>query len=386
MRRVKPGLEVLLQQEMDLIRDKRVGLVTNNSAVTGDAVHVVDALLAGGVRLTALYGPEHGVRGDIADGQEITSGNDPRTGVPVYSLYGPTKKPTAEMLAGIDVMLYDLQDVGARFYTFTYTMSYCMQACAESGKPFIVLDRPNPIGGLAVEGNVLDKNFASFVGLHPIPVRHGMTIGELATFFNSEFLIGADLTVVTCQGWKRSMYFDETGLPWVMPSPNMPTLDAAILFVGTCFIEGTNVSEARGTCKPFEMIGAPWVDACALADRLNSLDLPGVRFRPVHFIPNASKHQQQQCAGVQIHITERNAVRSVETGMHLVKALQDLHPNDFEFRPAGASGKSHFDLLAGTDKTRLAIQAGVPVSEIVLSWQEGLRRFMILKQRHGLYL
>lgn len=386
MRRVKPGLEILLDQQLDLIRGKRVGLVTNHSAVTGEAVHIVDALLAGGVRLSALYGPEHGVRGDVADGKEIASGTDPRTGVPVFSLYGPTKKPTPEMLAGVDVILYDLQDVGARFYTYTYTMSYVMQACAENRKEFIVLDRPNPVGGQAVEGNILDTNFASFVGLHPISIRHGMTIGELATFFNKELLFGADLTVVPCQGWKRSMYFDETGLPWVMPSPNMPTLEAAILYTGTCFIEGTNCSEARGTSKPFEMAGAPWVDAFKLADHLNLLGLPGVRFRPVHFIPNASKHQGQQCNGVQIHITERTEVRTVETGMHLIKALQDLHPNDFQFREAGPSGKAFFDLLAGTDKTRLAIQAGASVEEIMSSWQEQLRSFMATRQHYLIYM
>lgn len=386
MRKVRPGLEVLLEQEMDLIRGKRVGLVTNHSAVMSNTTHIVDALLAGGVKVTALFGPEHGVRGDVADGQEIASGKDPRTGIPVYSLYGPTKKPTADMLMNVDVILYDLQDVGARFYTFTYTMSLVMQACAETRRPFIVLDRPNPVNGIAVEGNILDTNFASFVGLHPIPIRHGMTIGELATFFNNELGFNADLTVVTCQGWKRSLWFDETGLPWVTPSPNMPSLDAAILYTGTCFIEGTNVSEARGTAKPFEMCGAPWVDAYKLADHLNALDLPGVRFRPVHFIPCSSKHQQQPCNGVQVHIMDRNEVRSVETGLHLVKALQDLHPDDFQFRPAGQSGKHFFDLLLGTDKVRLAIQSGAPVNEIIGSWQEDLRRFMETRHNHLLYM
>ncbi len=222
MKRVKPGLEVLLEQEMSLVRGRRVGLVTNHSAVTSDVTHIVDALLGAGVNLVALYGPEHGVRGDVADGQEIASGTDTRTGLPVHSLYGPTRKPTREMLAGVEVMLYDLQDVGARFYTYTYTMSYVMQACAEHGKQFVVLDRPNPINGQAVEGNVLQTDFASFIGLHPIPIRHGMTVAELATFFNDELGFSADLEVVLCQGWKRAMWFDQTGLPWVMPHCSTP--------------------------------------------------------------------------------------------------------------------------------------------------------------------
>jgi len=385
MLRVKPGLEVLLEQNLSLVRGRRVGVVTNHSAVTSDLAHIVDVLLAAGVNLTALYGPEHGVRGDIADGQEIPSGKDPRTGVAVHSLYGPTKKPTPEMLAGVDVVLYDLQDIGSRFYTYTYTMSYVMQACAENNKQFIVLDRPNPVNGLAVEGNILDTNFASFIGLHPIPIRHGMTVGELAMLFNGQLGFGADLEVVTCQGWKRAMYFDQTGLPWVMPSPNMPTLEAGLLYPGLCFIEGTNVSEARGTSKPFEMAGAPWIDGYELARKLNAAQVPGVGFRPVHFIPTASKHQQQPCGGVQVHVMDRDKLRAVEVGLHLVKALHDLYPNDFQFRPPGPSGKHFFDLLAGTDKTRLALQAGVPVDEIIALWQNELREFMRIRQTYLLY-
>jgi len=385
MQKVKPGLEVLLEQKLGLVRGKRVGVITNHSAVTRDLAHIVDVLLGAGLKVTALYGPEHGVRGDIADGKEIPSGKDPRTGIPVFSLYGPTKKPTPEMLAGVDVILYDLQDVGARFYTYTYTMSYVMQACAENRKQFIVLDRPNPITGIAVEGNMLQPGFGSFIGLHPMPIRHGMTIGELAAYFNDELHFGADLEIVPCQGWKRAMWFDQTGLPWVMPSPNMPTLDAGLLYPGTCFIEGTNVSEARGTSKPFEMAGAPWVDGYALAARLNSLDLPGVRFRPVHFIPSASKHQGAACGGVQVHIMKRDAVRAVDVGLHLVKTLHDIYPNDFQFRAPGPSGKHFFDLLAGTDKIRLAIQAGVPVDEIVASWQNELGAFMRARQKYLLY-
>jgi uncharacterized protein YbbC (DUF1343 family) len=385
MSRVTPGLEVLIQQS-DVLKGKRVGLVTNHSAVTSDTTHIVDALLAAGVKITALYGPEHGVWGHVADGAEIKDGTDPRTGLPAFSLYGPTKKPTPEMLQDVDVLVYDLQDIGARFYTFTYTMSYCMQACAENGKQYIVLDRPNPVNGTSVEGNILDTNFSSFVGMHPIPIRHGMTIGELAGLFNNEYGFGADLKVIQCQGWKRDMWFEETGLPWVMPSPNMPTIEAAILYTGICYIEGTNVSEARGTSKPFEMAGAPWVDAYKLADYLNALSLPGVRFRPVHFIPNASKHQGVSCSGVQVHIMDRNAMRStVEIGMHLIKALQDFCPDDYQFRTASPSGKSFFDLLAGTDKTRLAIQAGVSIDDLLASWKPELDQFKQIRQKYLLY-
>ncbi len=385
MLKVKPGLDVLVERELGLIRGKRVGLVTNHSAIASNLAHVVDVLIDVGVNLTALFGPEHGVRGDVADGKEIPSGKDPRTGIPVYSLYGPTRKPTPEMLENVDVLIYDLQDVGARFYTYTYTMSLAMQACAENGKQFIVLDRPNPINGIAVEGNILEKEFASFVGLHPIPIRHGMTIGELAMLFNNQYAFGADLEVIPVQGWKRAMWFDETKLPWVMPSPNLPTLEAALLFPGTCFIEGTNVSEARGTSKPFEMVGAPWADGYKLAEYLNAIGLEGVGFRPASFIPTASKHQNEPCSGVQIHIFQREKVNAVLIGLYLIKAFHDLFPNDFQFRPPGPSGKTHFDLLLGTDKVRLAIEAGAEVDEIIDSWEDDLYKFKQIRQKYLLY-
>ena len=373
---VKPGLEVLIEERLDLVQGKRVGVVTNHSAVTRDTTHIVDALLKAGVNITALYGPEHGVWGHVADGQEIESGKDPRTGIPVFSLYGATRKPTPEMLEPVDTMIYDLQDVGVRFYTFTYTMSYAMQACAENGKKFIVLDRPNPINGLNVEGNILDMKFASFVGMHPIPQQHGMTIGELARLFNGEYGFNADLEVIPCKGWERCMWFDETGLPWVMPSPNMPTLDAAIVYPGMCLMEGTNVSEARGTAKPFEMCGAPWVDGFKLADHLNSLEIPGVRFRATYFIPLTSKHKDQPCSGVQVHVMDRDQINAVEVGLHVVKSLQDLHPGDFKYRERDESGVNHFDRLSGTEKTQNALAAGVPVKEIMASWTPEQEKFL----------
>ena len=376
MAAVKPGLEVLIEEKLDLLQGRKVGVVTNHSAVTSDTTHIVDALLKAGVNITALYGPEHGVWGHVADGAEIDSSKDPRTGLPVFSLYGATRKPTPEMLEGVDVMVYDLQDVGARFYTFTYTMSYTMQACAETGKKFIVLDRPNPINGNAVEGRILDPKFASFVGLHPIPMRHGMTIGELARMFNGEYGFNADLEVIPCKGWERDMWFDDTGLPFVWPSPNIPTVDSALMFTGTCLIEGTNVSEARGTTKPFEMVGAPWVDAFKTADHLNGLGLPGVRFRATYFIPLTSKHKDQPCGGVQVHIMDRDEINPVEVGMHVVKTLQDLHPGDFQYRERNAEGRDHFDLISGSDDVENSLKAGMPVKEIMASWTGELEKFL----------
>jgi uncharacterized protein YbbC (DUF1343 family) len=326
------------------------------------------------------------VRGDVSSGEHIPSGVDTRTGIHVYSLYGPIKKPTPETLAGVDTVIFDIQEIGSRFHTYTWTMTYVMQACAENKKQFIVLDRPNPVSGTVVEGNVLDPLFASFIGLYPVAIRHGMTMGELALYLNGQFGFGAELEVVNCIGWKRAMWFDQTGLPWVMPSPNMPTPDAALLYSGTCLIEGTNVSEGRGTTKPFEMIGAPWIEPYVLAERLNSLDLPGVRFRPVNFIPFTSKHQGQPCAGVQVHIMDRAAVRSVEVGLNVIAAIRDLHPNELQFRPPGTSGKHYFDLLAGTDSVRIALQEGVPAAEIMESWRDELREFIRAREKYLLYI
>ena len=385
MTKVRPGLEVFLEQRMDLVRGLRVGLVTNHSAVTREFTHAVDALMNAGVRLTAVFGPEHGVRGDTADGQEIPSSVDIRTGIPVYSLYGQIKKPTPEMLSNIDVLLYDIQDVGCRFYTYTYTMSYSMQSCGQNGKRFVVLDRPNPVSGKTVEGNILDTEYSSFVGLHPIPIRHGMTAGEMATLLNAELCFNADLEIVECQGWKRSMWFDETNLPWIVPSPNMPTLDAALLYGGLCMIEGTNVSEGRGTTKPFEMVGAPWTDGYVIAEQLNSLNLPGVYFRPVFFTPCTSKHQQQKCSGIQVHVLDRDVVKAVDVGLHVIKTFHDLYPEDFQFRPPGTSGKHFFDLLAGTNEIRIAIEEGVSVDDIVETWRKELQDFIRVRQKYLIY-
>jgi uncharacterized protein YbbC (DUF1343 family) len=381
---VKTGLDVLLAEKLDLLRGRRVGLVTNPTGVTSDLESTVDVLhRAPGVQLAALFGPEHGFRASAPDGVAVTSGRDRRTGLPVHSLYGPTKKPTPEMLAGLDVLVFDLQDCGARFYTYTWTLRYSLEAAAENRLPLLVLDRPNPIGGEAVEGPVLDRRFASFVGDWPIPIRHGLTLGELATLFNRT--IGADLTVVRMQGWRRAMWFDDTGLPWVLPSPNLPTLEAATVYPGTCLVEGTNLSEGRGTSRPFEFVGAPWVDDDDLALALNALRLPGVRFRPVVFMPTASKHSESTCGGVQVHVLDRQAFQPVATGVYLLATIQRLYPGDFRWLPTSWEGQPpHLDLLAGTDRLRQAIDAGVPVADILAEWQPGLAAF--LQERAGVLL
>lgn len=382
---IEPGIDVLIHDRLSLVAATRVGLVTNHSAVTRDLTHSVDALLAAGVEVAALFGPEHGIRGDAPDGKEIASGVDVRTGIPIRSLYGVTKKPTPEMLSDLDVVLFDIQDIGCRFYTYIWTMALVMEACAESGKRFIVLDRPNPVGGTIVEGNILEAEYRSFVGLYPVPIRHGLTVGEMALYLNGEIGRGTDVEVVPCRGWERGMWFGETGLPWVMPSPGMPTLDTATLYPGTCLIEGTNVSEGRGTCRPFEIIGAPWIDPHALAEYLDALHLPGVKFRPLHFVPWTSKHSGENCGGVQVHIIDRESVRSVLTGIHIVKACHDLYPGDFRLRDPASDGRSFFDLLAGTSRVRTAIQDHLSVDELVRSWYDELGVFLAATNRYWLY-
>jgi len=382
---VKTGLDVLLAEKLHLLRGRRVGLVTNPTGVTSDLQSTVDVLhRAAGVHLAALFGPEHGFSASAPDGVAVASERDRRTGLPVHSLYGPTKKPTPEMLAGLDVLVFDLQDCGARFYTYTWTLLYCLEAAAENGLPLLVLDRPNPIGGEAVEGPVLDRRFASFVGDWPIPIRHGLTLGELATLFNRS--IGADLSVVHMQGWRRAMWFDETGLPWVLPSPNLPTLEAAMVYPGTCLVEGTNLSEGRGTSRPFEFVGAPWIDGDDLALAMNALRLPGVRFRPVTFAPTTSKHSGSTCGGVQVHVLDRQALRPVETGVHLLATIKRLYPGDFRWLPTSWEGQPpHVDLLAGTDRLRQALDAGVPVADIIAEWQPGLAAFLPEREAALLY-
>lgn len=382
---VTTGLQTLLSEEIGDLKGLTVGVTANHAAVTFDLVHIADALQRAGVRIGALFGPEHGARGDIADGQSVEDFLDERLGVPVYSLYGRVRRPTAEMLKGIDVMLVDVQDAGARFYTFVHTMAEVMAACGEHGLPVWVLDRPNPITGLSPEGTVLEPEFASFVGLFGVPIRHGLTAGELALLFSGRFGVDCDLRVVGMSGWKREMYYDATGLPWVMPSPNMPSLDTAIVYPGTCLLEGTNVSEGRGTTRPFEILGAPWVNAGDIRARLEEYALPGVAFREAYFTPCDSKFRGENCSGLQVYVTDRESFRPVLTGVAIVSAFHDVCPNDFAFRPPAEHGRRFFDLLAGTARVRESIESGVSPWEIAESWADEVSGFEELSRAIMLY-
>ncbi len=374
---VRLGLEVLLESQLDRIQGGRMGVVASPSSVDRDLTSVVERLWrAPGVRLTALFGPEHGLRGAAQAGDEVGTVTDPATGLPAYSLYGDTKKPTPDMLHDVDVLVVDLQDGGVRFYTYLYTLAYVMQAAAEQGKRVIVLDRPAPLGGLRVEGPVLDPAYASFVGLYPIPIRYGMTIGEIARLFNEAFGIGCDLEVVWMDGWRRAMWFDQTGLPFISPSPNLPTLDSLTVYPGLCLFEGTSLSEGRGTTRPFEYIGAPWIDAAKLAGRMNDLALAGVRFRPVYFVPTFSKHQGVLCQGVHVFVTDREAFRPVDVALHLLQQVKRAYPEQFAWRePWRSDGHPPIDLLTGGSRVRTHLDADQPIPALVDGWGAELRDF-----------
>ena len=383
-----PGIEVLQEEHLDLLRGKRVGLVTNPTGVDRRLRSTVDLLAQHpDVQLVALFGPEHGVRGDAQAGAHVGPARDRATGLPVHSLYGEHREPTPAMLEGIEVLVFDLQDVGARFYTYPYTLAGVLRAARRAGIPVIVPDRPNPVGGLGVEGPVLEPEYASFVGMIPVPIRHGMTLGELARLFNQEFGIGAQLQVVPMRGWTRAQAEPGRVLPWVMPSPNMPTPDTARVYPGTALLEGTNISEGRGSTRPFEIVGAPFVDADALAARMNALHLPGVQFRPLWFTPTFSKHAGQLCGGVQLHVTDREAFAPVRTGLALIKTIHDVYPDQFRFLQGNATNQDRpfFDLLAGNAWIRQAILDGQPLESIEARWQPELRRFEELRRRYLLY-
>ena len=376
--RVRLGSELLL--ESGSLRNQRVGVVSNPASVDAEFRHIVRTLAtAPDVTLAAIFGPQHGYRADVQDNMiETAHERDPARGVPVYSLYSETREPTADMLKGIDVLVIDLQDVGSRIYTFIYTMANCLRAARKHGLPVIVTDRPNPIGGENIDGPMLVKGFESFVGLFPIPMRHGMTIGELAKFFNDACGIGADLTVVPMEHWRRSMYFDETALPWIMPSPNMPALETAVVYPGTVLFEGTNISEGRGTTRPFELIGAPWVDAEALTDTLAAHRLPGVHFRAVAFEPTFQKHAKRGCGGCQIHVLDRTKFPAVESAIAVLAGIRAQSPAQFEWRQPPYEyehEKLPIDILAGSNELREQIETGVPVGAISDGWRESREAF-----------
>jgi len=403
---VRLGVEVLFEKHLDLIRGKRVGLITNPTGVDSKLESVIELFRAHPeVKLVSLYGPEHGVRGNAQAGEYVAFYFDEQLKLPVFSLYGQSQKPPADMLTNIDeymrrfdtqhagkqveagmiqsvdVMVFDLQDAGTRVYTYLATMAYAMQACAEAGIPFIVLDRPNPINGVTMEGPVLEYPArSSFIGLYPIPLRHGMTVGELARLFNAQFLKKkVALTVVPMENWTRDEWFDETSLPWVIPSPNLPTPDSATVYPGQVLLEGTGLSEGRGTTKPFELFGAPWIDGYALARKLNDLHLPGVKFREAWFTPTFSKFSGKLCGGCQLHVTDRSAYRPVATVLAELAAIKQLYGDKL------ALHASYFDNVMGTSTVREALQRGEPVEKIVAGFKPGLDEFARLREPYLLY-
>jgi uncharacterized protein YbbC (DUF1343 family) len=381
------GSDVLFDRQ--LLRGRTIGLVCNPASIDAQFRHVTDRAEAGGVRLGALFGPQHGFRSDLQENMiESPHGQAKCRRVPVYSLYSETREPTAEMLAGLDALVIDLQDVGTRIYTYIYTMANCLRTAARHGLPVIVCDRPNPIGGVAVEGPMLEPGYESFVGQFPIPMRHGMTIGELAHLFNEHFGLGAKLEVVAMQGWTREQYADETGLPWVLPSPNIPTLDSAIVYPGAVLFEGTNISEGRGTTRPFELLGAPWVHPEAAAQRLNSLGLPGVHFRPVLFEPTFHKHAKVACGGCQPHVTSRTEFRAVEAGIAILDAFQTAGSPPFAWRDPPyeyEADKMPIDILYGSAALRERDPLEVSARDLARSWEGEVERFDALRQKFLIY-
>jgi uncharacterized protein YbbC (DUF1343 family) len=385
---VRLGSDVLLGSHH--LRGARVGIVCNHASVDHAFRHVVDRLIdEPDVELAAIFGPQHGFRSDVQDNMiETPHRDDPTRRVPVYSLYSDTREPTADMLQGLDALVIDLQDIGARIYTYIYTMANCLRAAARHGVRVIVCDRPNPIGGRRVEGASLVAGFESFVGQFPIPMRHGMTIAELARMFNDHFSIGATLEVVPMERWQRSMYWDQTRLPWVMPSPNMPTLDTAIVYPGTVLFEGLTLSEGRGTTRPFELVGAPWIDADRFAQAMNELDLPGVYFRPAVFQPTFQKHAQQTCGGCQIHVLQRDDFRPVLTGAALIHMFRRFDPNRFAWRPPPYEyehDKAPIDILAGSDVFRRQIETDTSLQAIAASWIGDEAEFHRIRRPYLLY-
>ncbi len=387
--KVKTGADLLFTKYFHLIKGKNVGLVTNHTGILSNGMHIADALFENKqVHLVALFGPEHGVRGDTTG--PVGNSIDKKTGVTAYSLYGKTYKPTPEMMKGIDVMIFDIQDVGARFYTFISTLGFTMEAAAEKGIPFIVLDRPDPIGGFYVDGPVAEDSMRSFVAYAPIPTAYGMTTGELAEMYNGEGWLHngkkCNLIVAKMDGWNRHMWYDQTGLKWIKPSPNMPTLATATVYTGTCIFEGTNVSEGRGTDKPFEYIGAPWLNAEKIAAELNELKLKGVKFESLDLTPTmrpnnayAPKYNNQKCSDVYVKVTDRNTFEPVRAGLYLLWAIRKDDPGKFKFKD------KTFDRLCGTPEVREMLEQGKTPEEIFASWEPALSHFKKLRANYLLY-
>ena len=377
---IRAGLDTVENKWPKNLKGARAGLLVHPASVDCKFEHAVDLFRKSGkFQLKALFGPQHGIRGETQDNMIEWEGFvDRKTGLPVYSLYGHARKPEPAMLKDIDAMVIDMQDIGSRYYTFIWTMDLCMEACQEMNKSVVILDRPNPIGGHITEGPVLDSAFTSFVGQRPLPIRHGMTLGEIGTYFKNEFYPSLDLHIIPVQGWNRKIWFDDTDLPWVPPSPNMPTLDTATVYPGMCLLEGTNLSEGRGTTRPFETFGAPFIDPEASATRLKEFKLPGVIFRPMFFQPTFQKHAGKLCGGAQIHIVNREKFKPFKTGVAVLKAMHDLYPEDFRWKQPPyeyETEKMPIDILAGTDRLRLDIERGEKLDRMEEWWQEECGKF-----------
>jgi len=389
-KQVKLGVEKLLEAQSHLVRGAKVGLICNQASVDHNYRHAADLLHEHPeVDLRALFGPQHGIRGDVQDNMiETAHGIDPQTGLPIHSLYSETREPTEQMLQDLDVLVFDMQDVGCRIYTFAYTMANSMIAARRFGKKVIVCDRPNPITGEQVAGNVLEPEQASFVGQFAIPTRHAMTLGELANLFNQHFGIGCDLEIVKMDGWERTDWQDQTDAPWVMPSPNIPTIDSATVFPGTVHFEGTQLSEGRGTTRPFELVGAPYINPEDYARRLNERELPGVYFRSCIFRPTFQKHAGTSCGGVQIHVLDREKFEPVFAGITMVQVAHDMYPDEFRWKEPPYEyvyDRNPFDVIAGTSSIREAIESGSSIKALEESWAKDLSEFSRVREKHLFY-
>ena len=390
--KIATGADLLLSENIDLVEGQNLGIITNHTALLSNGTHLVDALYNSEfrIKIVALFGPEHGIRGQAKAGEVIENGIDEKTQAPIYSLYGKNKKPTKEMLKGVNVLIFDMQDVGARFYTYLSTLYYSLQAAAENNIPIIVLDRPNPIGGNYVDGPIRQDSLNSFVGIAPIPIAHGMTFGELANYFNDENLLGnnlhATLEVLKMKNWKRNYFFDELNLSWIKPSPNITDLQTAIVYPGTCLIEGTNISEGRGTTQPFLTIGAPFIKAKQLVNGLRKFKIKGLTFTETSFtpkdIPNVSvnpKYKEKLCYGISIKVIDKRKVESVKFGITLISVLHKLYPKEFSFR------EKSFDLLSGDSKIRGQILRDTSPEKIFKSYQKGFSNFKEKRKKYLLY-
>lgn len=392
MSRVQTGLETLVNECPEKIRGARIGVVCHPASVDAELRHALDLLQAAGARIVAIFGPEHGARGEAQDMEDVGDlALDPRLGVPVHSLYGATfasLTPRREQLEGLDALVIDLQDVGARYYTFVWTMALCMEAAGQVGVRVLVCDRPNPIDGVTTEGNLIKPGFESFVGLHPLPNRHGLTPGEIARHVHARRGIHCELDVLPMRGWRREMYFEDTGLPWVYPSPNMPTVDTAVVYPGLCLVEATELSEGRGTCRPFEIAGAPGIDPEALAAELSRYRLPGCRFRPLYFRPKFQKQAERTCGGVQIHLTDRALFDSYVTGAAFLQSVKRVAPEVFAWRAKPyefVADVPAIDLLAGDDQLRLALEADADLGDLAAQWAQERAEFEEVRREAFLY-